>query len=87
LRYQAAGTVRFLQAFVVRMLMSWWCAASQLKHPSYITWDYGQMLLNTNSAFVLQARASLVQLKGQIVPTTITPAGDLELYCCLFCNM
>jgi len=47
----------------------------QLKHPSYIGLDYQQVVLNTNSTFVLQARASLVQLKGQMLPTALSPGG------------
>lgn len=53
----------------------------QIKHPSYIQLDYQQVLLNTNSAFMLQARASLVTLKGQMLPTTLSPPGARPACC------
>jgi hypothetical protein len=49
----------------------------QCKVPSYIQLEYKDILVNTNSSFVLQARSCGVTLKGQMLPTTAALPGEL----------
>jgi hypothetical protein len=44
--------------------------------PSYIQLDYEQILVNTNSSFVLQSRNTGIILKGQMLPTTVQLPGE-----------
>ena len=47
----------------------------QCKVPSYIQLDYQQIMVNTNSSFVLQSRTTGITLKGQMLPTTVQLPG------------
>ncbi|KAF8066284.1 Gucy1b1 [Scenedesmus sp. PABB004] len=47
----------------------------KFKHPAHVQLDFAAIALHTNNHFVLQARASLVTLKGQMLPTEVTLPG------------
>lgn len=50
-------------------------SSRQCKVPSYIRLEYQQILDNSHSSFVLQARSSGLTLKGQMLSTTVQLPG------------
>lgn len=63
------------------------CIDQQCKVPSYIQLDYEQILVNTNSSFVLQSRTNGITLKGQMLPTTVQLPGRRveDMLQCVWC--
>lgn len=73
---QSVACLPVLHALMwLRILLS----CLQCKQPSYIQLEYDQILVNTNSSFVLQSRSSGITLKGQMLPTTVQQPGEKDL--------
>lgn len=58
------------------------CVCLQCKHPGHVQLDYQQIRMHTNNTFVLQARNSVLALKGQMLPTSLQLPGEVVLGQC-----
>lgn len=48
----------------------------QFKHPRHVQVEFQQLQEHTNNSFMLEARKSLLVLKGQMLPTSIQLPGQ-----------